>query len=76
MTLDRQFLKATITELLPDVWHAKLYYSYYGLYVYTESQTFNTIIKAVRYLALQRCGHDRLYIVNDQGMNIDILTDH
>ena len=73
MPLARQFLSANIKEMLPNVWEVRIEFSYYSLYVFTETHIENTVDKAIRWLLIQRCGADRLRVVNTQGLNVNLL---
>ena len=71
--LAKQFVKAEIKELLPNCWSVIITYSYYGMYEYVESHVCNTLESALRWLLVQRCGSDRLRVVNAQGVNVNLL---
>ena len=72
MTLDRQFVDSEIVEELPGYWSARIRYSFYSLYIFTESHTSTTMALAIRWLLFKRTG-DRLRIVNAQGLNVKLL---
>ena len=73
MPLARQFKKCEIKELLPNVWSVIITFSYYGMYDFVESHISNTLESALRWLLIQRCGADRLRVINAQGLNVNLL---
>ena len=69
----RQFIRAKIVELLPDVWSVVATYSYYNLYEFTESHIATTRNGAMLWLLEQRC-EGRLSVVDIHGVNVDYTT--
>jgi hypothetical protein len=70
MPLDRRFVKASITELLPAVWQVEVVFSYFSIYEFVETHVENNMIGAIRWLLKKRCGDDKLRITNAEGLNI------
>ena len=68
--LARQFVRAKIVELLPDVWSTVITYSYYNLYTFTESNISTTKNGAMLWLLEARC-EGRLGVVDINGVNVD-----
>ena len=73
MPLARQFLNATISETMVNVWKVEVDYSYYGMYSFKETHIVNTLDKAIKWLLLQRCGNDRIRITNSQLLNVSLI---
>lgn len=73
MSLARRFVKSEVKELLPNVWSVIITYSYYSMYDFTESHICNTLESALRWLLVQRCGSDRLRVVDAHGVNVSLI---
>lgn len=58
-----QFISATITELSSGLWTLTVNYTYYNLYNYQESYTFQSLQECKEKLLNIRC-RDQLFIIN------------
>ena len=70
MSYDRRFVRASITEILTNVWILTVTYSYYGLYDFTESHTLDSLDAAKDRLLYIRTDSDRLRITDVNQLNI------
>jgi len=71
MPLDKKYVSATISEMADGAaWCARISYSYYGLYNFTDVFVYKTQLECEHRVLMERCPN--LMVTNKNNVAIDI----